>query len=143
MKNVKSILVVLFALVPVFLSFSVWAVNRDGVSGQGVISGGIYDRTIERSEEFQQSKPLVLDTSGCRYKGFKLYGKIQVVDSWPDIKVQIVESFPDLKVKVVENWPDDCGKWQFVDSWPDLKIQFVEHFADIKIKFVESFPGKP
>lgn len=120
MKNVKSILIVLIALVPVLLSFSVRGVK-----------------------EIPQSKPTVLDTTGCTYKGFKLYGKIQVVDSWPDIKVQIVESFPDLKVKVVENWPDDCGEWQFVDSWPDLKIQFVEHFADIKIKFVESFPGKP
>ena len=83
------------------------------------------------------------DTSGCTYKGFKLYGKIQVVDSWPDVKVKIVESFPDLKVKVVENWPDDCGEWQFVDNWPDLEVQFVESFPDIKVKFVENWPGKP
>src|SRR5437667_8563471 len=83
------------------------------------------------------------DTTGCSYKGFKLYGKIKVVDAFPDIKVQIVESFPDLKVKVVDHFPDDCGEWQFVDSFPDTKIQFVEYFPDIKIKFVESFPGRP
>jgi len=79
----------------------------------------------------------------CTYNGFPLYGKIQVVDSFPDLKVQIVESFPDLKVKVVESFPDECGEWKFVDSFPDIKIQFVSSFPDIKIKFVESFPGKP
>jgi len=79
----------------------------------------------------------------CTFNGFPLYGKIQVVDSFPDIKVQIVESFPDLKVKIVESFPDDCGEWKFVESFPDVKIQFVDSFPDIKIKFVESFPGKP
>ncbi|QQS36910.1 MAG: hypothetical protein IPM56_02850 [Ignavibacteriales bacterium] len=79
----------------------------------------------------------------CTFNGFPLYGKIKVVDSFPDIKVQIVESFPDLKVKIVESFPDECGKWKFVDSFPDVKIQFVDSFPDIKIKFVESFPGKP
>jgi hypothetical protein len=88
------------------------------------------------------AKPFT-DTIGCSYKGFKLYGKIKIVDAFPDIKVQIVESFPDLKVKVVDHFPDDCGEWQFVDSFPDTKIQFVEYFPDIKIKFVESFPGRP
>jgi hypothetical protein len=71
-----------------------------------------------------------IDFEDCTFNGFPLYGKIQVVDSFPDIKVQIVESFPDIKVKVVE-------------SFPDFKIQFVDSFPDIKIKFVESFPGKP
>lgn len=83
------------------------------------------------------------DTTGCTYKGFKLYGKVKIVDAFPDIKVKVVESFPDLKVKVVDNWPDDCGKWEFVDSFPDLKIQFVESFPDVKIKFVDNWPGKP
>lgn len=79
----------------------------------------------------------------CTFNGFPLYGKVQVVDSFPDIKVQIVESFPDIKIKLVESFPDDCGLWKFVESFPDVKIQFVDSFPDIKIKFVESFPGKP
>jgi len=116
-SQVRTIIVGLLAVVPILASF---------------------DLPLTATHE-----SYLRDTTGCSYKGFKLYGKIQVVDSWPDIKVQIVESFPDLKVKVVENFPDDCGEWQFVDSWPDLKVQFVEHFPDIKIKFVESFPGKP
>lgn len=79
----------------------------------------------------------------CRFNGMKLYGKIQFVTSFPDLKVQVVESFPDLKVQIVEAFPDKCGKWQIVNSFPDLKVQIVESFPDIKIKFVESFPGNP
>lgn len=35
--------------------------------------------------------------SDCTFKGKKLYGKVQFVTSFPDIKVQIVTSFPDVK----------------------------------------------
>lgn len=79
----------------------------------------------------------------CTLNGIKLYGKVQVVDSFPDLKVQIVDSFPDLKVRKVDSFPDSCGKWKFVDSFPDFKIQYVESFPDLKIKMVESFPGMP
>lgn len=79
----------------------------------------------------------------CTYNGIQLFGKIQFVESFPDITVQVVESFPDLKVKIVDSFPDDCGEWQIVNSFPDLKIKIVKSFADIKIKFVESFPGIP
>ncbi len=86
---------------------------------------------------------LIIDEDDCTCNGFKLYGKIQFVESFADIKVEVVESFPDLKVKIVNSFPDDCGEWQIVDSFPDLKVQIVESFADMKIKFVESFPGLP
>lgn len=71
----------------------------------------------------------------------KLYGKIQVVDNFPDVKVQKVEHFPDIKVKWVEHFPDAPGKWQKVDHFPDFKVQFVEHFPDYKVQVVEHFPG--
>lgn len=89
--------------------------------------------------------PAVADEVGadCTLKGFDLWGDVQVVRSFPDIKVQIVESFPDLKVQVVESFPDKCGKWKFVTSFPDVKIQYVESFPDLKIAFVTSFPGTP
>ena len=32
----------------------------------------------------------------------KVFGKIQVVDSFPDYKVRIVNSFPSLKVQVAD-----------------------------------------
>ncbi len=79
----------------------------------------------------------------CSFNGIKLYGKIQFVESFPDITIKVVESFPDIKVKIVDSFPDDCGEWQVVDSFPDIKVKIVESFADIKIKFVESFPGIP
>lgn len=79
--------------------------------------------------------------SDCTFKGRRLYGKVQVVNSFPDIKVQVVSSFPDLKVQAVNSFPDRCGEWQFVNSFPDFKIQYVNSFPDIKIKMVNSFPG--
>lgn len=79
----------------------------------------------------------------CTFKGKKLWGKVEIVTAFPDIKVQVVTAFPDLKVKQVESFPDSCGEWQSVTSFPDLKIQFVTAFPDLKIEYVTSFPGLP
>jgi hypothetical protein len=79
----------------------------------------------------------------CMFNGKKLYGKIKIVENFPDIKIKIVDNFPDLKVKLVDNFPDQCGEWQIVENFPDIKVQFVENFPDIKIKFVDNFPGLP
>ena len=79
----------------------------------------------------------------CTFKGKKLYGKVQVVKSFPDFKVKQVTSFPDLKVKKVTSFPNKCGKWKFVDSFPDFKIQWVKSFEDFSIKYVTTFPGVP
>lgn len=81
--------------------------------------------------------------SDCTFKGKKLYGKIKIVSSWPDVKVKVVSSFPDLKVKTVTSFADSCGEWQMVESFPDLKVQFVDSFPDVTIQYVESFPGMP
>ena len=91
---------------------------------------------------FAQHKDKI-NKDSCSFKGMELHGKIQFVDSFPDLTVQVVESFPDLNVKIVNSFPNDCGEWQIVDSFPDIKVKIVESFADIKIKFVESFPGIP
>ena len=85
----------------------------------------------------------VPDIEDCSWNGIELKGKVQFVESFPDIKIQYVESFPDLKVKFVEAFPDDCGEWQIVESFPDFKVQVVESFPDIKIQVVDAFPGKP
>lgn len=77
----------------------------------------------------------------CTFKGKKLWGKVQFVKSFPDIKVQVVNSFPDVKVQKVSSFPDKCGKWQEVSSFPDLKVQLVTSFPDVKIQYVNSFPG--
>ena len=82
-----------------------------------------------------------IDKAACTFKGKKLYGKIQIVTSFPDIKVQEVTSFPDVKVEKVTSFPDKCGKWQIVTSFPDTKVQFVTSFPDVKVQYVTSFPG--
>ena len=74
-------------------------------------------------------------------KTFNLYGKVKIVEHFPDIKVQIVDSFEDLDVKLVEHFPDQCGKVKLVENFPDVKVQIVNSFPDIKVKIVESFPG--
>lgn len=84
-----------------------------------------------------------IDKAACTFKGKKLYGKIQVVTSFPDVKVQEVTSFPDLKVEKVNSFPDKCGKWQMVTSFPDTKVQYVTSFPDVKVQSVTSFPGIP
>ena len=82
-----------------------------------------------------------INSENCSFKGHKLSGKIQFVNSFPDLKVQIVNSFPDLKVKMVNSFPNKCGQWQAVNSFPDLKVQIVNSFPDIRIQYVNSFPG--
>jgi hypothetical protein len=83
----------------------------------------------------------IIDKSTCEFKGHQLYGKIQLVESFPDITVEVVRAFPDLKVKLVEAFPNRCGEWQMVTSFPDTKVKIVESFGDIKVEFVDSFPG--
>jgi hypothetical protein len=94
------------------------------------------------NNSFAQSEDEINEEE-CTFNSIQLYGKIQFVESFPDLTVQVVESFPDLKVKIVNSFANDCGEWQIVDSFPDVKVKIVESFADIKIKFVESFPGIP
>lgn len=81
--------------------------------------------------------------SDCSRDGKKLYGKVKVVEHFPDFKVKVVEHFPDLKVQMVSHFPDGCGKWQVVEHFPDFTIQYVEHFPDFAIQKVSSFPGLP
>jgi len=79
--------------------------------------------------------------SDCTYKGKNLYGKVKIVNSFPDFKVKVVKSFPDLKVETVTSFPSSCGKWEIVESFPDFTVQFVDSFEDFSIEYVTSFPG--
>lgn len=79
----------------------------------------------------------------CTCKGIRLYGKVKLVTSFPDLKIKPVTAFPDIRVQQVSAFPDRCGKWQFVDAFPDFTVQFVDSFPDLKVQFVDTFPGKP
>ena len=98
------------------------------------------DETVTETAAEATSGDKVVD---CKCNGVPLYGKVKIVNSFPDFKVKIVDSFPDLKVKLVDSFPDSCGKWKIVDSFPDFTVQFVDSFPDFTIKMVESFPGMP
>ncbi len=37
-----------------------------------------------------------IDRKKCTCRGIKLYGKVRVVESFPDLKVKVVESFPGM-----------------------------------------------
>ena len=86
---------------------------------------------------FAQQK---IDKETCSYNGIQLYGKVKVVEHFPDITIQVVESFADIDVKVVEEFADECGEWKMVEKFPDFTIKIVEHNADIKVRFVRNFP---
>jgi hypothetical protein len=74
---------------------------------------------------------------------FPLYGKVKVVEDYPDFTVKIVEDYPDMEVSIVNStFADDCGEWKFVDyEHPDFTIKFVEDYPDITIHFTKGFPG--
>lgn len=82
--------------------------------------------------EYRNSQPIELD---------KIYGRIQIVDHFPDYKVKKVDHFPDIRVQFVDHFPDSPGKWKLVEHFPDFKIKWVDHFEDFKIKEVDHFPG--
>jgi len=71
----------------------------------------------------------------------KLFGRIEYVDAFPDVRVQVVDAFPDIRVQVVDAFPDGPGRWQIVDSFPDYRVQKVDAFPDYRIEFVDAFPG--
>jgi len=81
--------------------------------------------------------------SDCTFNGIALYGQVEAVDSFGDIKVEVVDSFPDLKVQKVDAFADDCGEWEMVDSFGDFTVEFVDSFGDVKVQWVDSFPGLP
>ncbi len=81
------------------------------------------------------------DKGSCSFNGKKIYGKIQEVTAFPDVKVQVVTAFPDVKVQKVSAFPDKCGMWQMVTAFPDTKVQFDTAFPDVKIEYVTAFPG--
>jgi len=81
------------------------------------------------------------NASSCTVNGKRMYGRVQLVTSFPDVKAQVVENFPDLKVLKKPNFAQKCGEWQIVTTNPDVKVQLVPSFGDIKIQWVEHFPG--
>ena len=127
-------------LLPMLFAISLITISSTSVIGEG---NNQNDRTFADLTDHEKKEAIahMLSTGDCEWEGIKLYGKVQFVTSFPDIKIQYVTSFPDIKVKFVDSFPDDCGEWQEVSSFPDFKVQVVTSFPDIKVQKVDSFPG--
>lgn len=70
-----------------------------------------------------------------------VYGKVQIVNAFPDYKVRVVDAFADLDVQVVNAFPDKPGKWEIVNSAARYKIQFVTIGEDFTVHFVNHSPA--
>ena len=109
------------------------------INDEQTIESNLKFSDLTETEKAEAIESLI--EGNCYYKGIELWGKVQFVTSFPDIKIQYVESFPDIKVKFVTSFPDECGLWQITESFPDFKVQVVTSFPDIKVEVVDSFPG--
>lgn len=131
----KKTSLILFTILSVSL-FSL--ANSESIKKSGKNDSSVDDLTlIERKEAILDK----ITDGDCSWNEIPLFGKVKIVDAFPDIKVQIVDAFPDIKVKWVDAFPNECGKWQKVDAFPDFKIQIVDVFPDLKIQEVDAFPG--
>lgn len=66
----------------------------------------------------------------------EVFGRIQVVDHFPDVRVRAVQGIADMEVRVVDALANRQGRWQFVDHFPDFRVQFVQHHADFTVRLV-------
>jgi hypothetical protein len=94
------------------------------------------------------AKPDVVANCGrikcdCTFNGKKLWGRVALVDAFPDVKVRVVDAFEDLRVQNVDAFADGCGKWVQDDAFPDLKVQIVDFFEDFSVRYVDFDPGLP
>ena len=129
----------LLILTTLLFSFSAAMAQECDCSSEQNVESNMKLSDLSETEKAEAIEALL--AGSCYYKGIKLWGKVQFVTSFPDIKIQYVESFPDIKVKFVTSFSDKCGLWQVTESFPDIKVQIVTSFPDVKVKVVESFPG--
>ena len=129
-----------FAAIPafIFIGHANLSLNASAISETAEKPRTISELTAEEKADFIKH---VIETGDCEWEGIELYGKVEFVTSFPDIKIEYVTSFSDIKVKFVSSFPDDCGEWQEVSSFPDFKVQVVTSFPDLKVEKVTSFPG--
>ena len=81
------------------------------------------------------------DPEACTFNGIPMWGRVQVVSFFADVRIQEVDFFPDLRVQLVDLFPNSCGQWQQVDLFPDFTVEIVDFFPDLRIQYVDFFPG--
>ena len=81
-------------------------------------------------------------SDNCEYNGHQLYGRIEFVNDFEDIRIKVVDEFADLDVKKVSSNADRCGEWQVVEDLPDLRVKIVTSGEDLRVRFVDEFEGQ-
>lgn len=81
--------------------------------------------------------------TNCIYKNKKLYGRIQFVDTFPDIRIRIVTSKPNLRVVKKQSNAIQCGEWQIVNFAPSIRIMIDQKHGEIDVQYVDFSPGVP
>ena len=90
------------------------------------------------------SAEVTIDKENCTItkdgKTFKLQGRVQIVDNYPDITVRLVDGYADIEAKIVENYPS-CCEFCIVENYPDVRVKIVNNYPDIEVKIVENYPS--
>ena len=73
-------------------------------------------------------------------KVFPLHGRVEIVESAPDLRVEIVDHNPDVRAMPHYN-PYGCGMYDLVESAPVLRIEIVESAPDLRVEIVDHNPG--
>jgi hypothetical protein len=137
-EKMKSVIVVVITILTIIIVESMGSIEKVADDYQKMAIDAIGKPIINLANNTSSKKD---SKPSCSKKGHNLYGKVQFVDSFPDLTIQYVSSFPDIKVEFVSSFPSNCGQWQVVDSFPDFKVQVVSSFPDLKVEKVSSFPG--
>jgi hypothetical protein len=80
-------------------------------------------------------------SKNCMYKGKKLSGRIELVDTFPDIRVRVVKSNPHLRVQKMKANTARCGEWEIVKFPPSLRVMIDQVHGEIDIQYVNFSPG--
>lgn len=89
----------------------------------------------------EPARAAAIDWDACTCGRRPLFGRVQMVNAFPDLKIKIVEVLPDLRVVRVRGLASRCGEWEIVTTQPALKVQVVDAFEDLRVQFVEVMPG--
>ena len=113
-----------------------------------LLTAGVYPVIVSEADPETKQEQFALELEACKHaeaagKPGKcdLYGKIEIVDNFGDVKVEVVDNFADIKVEWVNNFANSPGQWEKVDNFADYKVEIVDNFGDYKVEFVDNFPG--
>ncbi len=73
-------------------------------------------------------------------KTFPLHGRVEIVESAPDLRIEIVDHNSDVRAMPHYN-PYECGMYDIVESAPVLRVEIVESAPDLTVEIVDHNPG--